>query len=97
MVRVLRSSAGNEVVATKDPSSHVHPDNVAATCGTCHEGILDKYRQSVHGRTPRDLSALPTSLDNLTSLRNAQGRYAEAEPLYHRFLVIKRTVLTQWS
>ena len=31
-----------------DPESSVHPDNIAATCGRCHDGIYEQYRPSVH-------------------------------------------------
>jgi cytochrome b subunit of formate dehydrogenase len=31
-----------------DSGSTVHPDNVAATCGTCHHGIAEEFRTSVH-------------------------------------------------
>lgn len=33
---------------SSDPASSVHPDNVSATCGTCHLGIYEKLRLSVH-------------------------------------------------
>ncbi len=31
-----------------DPASSIHPDNIAATCGTCHDGIYEKYDSSIH-------------------------------------------------
>ncbi len=31
-----------------DPRSSVNPANVAATCGNCHKGIYDNYRESDH-------------------------------------------------
>jgi len=31
-----------------DPDSSVHPDNVADTCGRCHDGIREKYNESIH-------------------------------------------------
>ena len=31
-----------------DPESTVHPDNVSATCGTCHHGIEERFEGSVH-------------------------------------------------
>ena len=34
-----------------DPDSSVHPDNIARTCGTCHDGIYEKYSSSVHSPT----------------------------------------------
>ncbi len=32
----------------KDPNSSIYPKNVPATCGRCHHGIEDQFRQSVH-------------------------------------------------
>lgn len=31
-----------------DPGSTVHTDNVADTCGTCHHGIEEEFRSSIH-------------------------------------------------
>ena len=31
-----------------DPRSSVHPDNVAGTCGKCHDGIAERYTASIH-------------------------------------------------
>src|SRR5262245_28225533 len=36
-----------------DPASPVHPSHIADTCGACHVGIVERYRKSVHGTTPR--------------------------------------------
>lgn len=44
---------GHKVVSVKDVTSPVHPDNVSATCGACHAGILRQYKQSIHGMTAR--------------------------------------------
>jgi len=44
---------GHEVLSHDDPRSAVHPDNVSKDCGKCHVGILEQYRESVHGRTKR--------------------------------------------
>lgn len=33
-----------------DPESTVHPDNIAETCATCHFGIYEKFKESVHSR-----------------------------------------------
>ncbi|MHC4547647.1 MAG: cytochrome c3 family protein [Planctomycetota bacterium] len=42
-----------------DPRSTVHHDNIAATCGTCHHGIAEEFRTSIHwpgnGKTDREL------------------------------------------
>jgi cytochrome b subunit of formate dehydrogenase len=35
---------------TTDPRSTVHKDNVPKTCGKCHMGVEQVYRQSVHGK-----------------------------------------------
>ena len=31
-----------------DPKSSIHPDNMAAVCGKCHEGIEEQYALSIH-------------------------------------------------
>ncbi|NOZ74769.1 MAG: hypothetical protein GXO90_05245 [FCB group bacterium] len=31
-----------------DPNSSVNPRNLANTCGTCHKGIEDEFRKSIH-------------------------------------------------
>jgi len=33
-----------------DPESTVNPENIAATCGRCHDGIYERYQRSVHSR-----------------------------------------------
>jgi hypothetical protein len=38
----------HEIRANDDPQSRVHRANVAATCGSCHEGIRTRYDGSVH-------------------------------------------------
>ena len=52
-----------ELPAT-DPVSSVHEDNVGATCGTCHLGIYEEFKSSIHSRTANDTeSTLPTCND----------------------------------
>jgi len=36
------------VLPRKDPRSSINPANVPATCGTCHHGIEEQFRKSVH-------------------------------------------------
>jgi cytochrome b subunit of formate dehydrogenase len=31
-----------------DPRASVNPDNIAGTCGTCHHGIEEEFRTSIH-------------------------------------------------
>jgi cytochrome b subunit of formate dehydrogenase len=51
-----------------DPRSTVHPDNIATTCGTCHHGIEEIYRTSVHWPENTDTDRdLPTCEDCHTS------------------------------
>lgn len=38
------------VLPKNDVKSSIHPNNVPSTCGSCHLGILEVYRQSEHGR-----------------------------------------------
>lgn len=47
-----------------DPRSSVHPDNVADTCGTCHHGIEEVFKTSIHwpGNTDTE-EDLPTCDD----------------------------------
>ncbi len=36
------------VLPRKDPASSINPANVPATCGKCHHGIEEQFRQSIH-------------------------------------------------
>jgi predicted CXXCH cytochrome family protein len=51
-----------------DPRSTVHADNIADTCGSCHHGIEESYKQGIHwaGNTETD-EELPTCNDCHTS------------------------------
>jgi cytochrome b subunit of formate dehydrogenase len=44
---------GHGTVAPSDPTSPVHASHVADLCGSCHVGIVERYRRSVHGTTAR--------------------------------------------
>lgn len=44
---------GHEILAPQNAASTVNRAHVAETCGKCHLGVLEQYRASVHGRTPR--------------------------------------------
>jgi cytochrome b subunit of formate dehydrogenase len=63
----------HNVLPHVDSTSSVHRDNIAATCGTCHHGIEEQYRESIHwiGRTDFDPEGedreLPTCEDCHTS------------------------------
>ncbi|GAB4246632.1 MAG: hypothetical protein Kow00109_22720 [Acidobacteriota bacterium] len=52
-----------------DPRSSVHPRKLADTCGTCHKGIEEEFKTSIHwpGNGARDLERLPTCEDCHTS------------------------------
>ena len=39
---------------TSDPASPMHPRNAPAICGRCHEGVVDVYMASIHGRHLKD-------------------------------------------
>ncbi|MFV1959180.1 MAG: cytochrome c3 family protein, partial [Planctomycetota bacterium] len=41
---------GHGILASEDPKARVNPRNVSQDCGHCHVGILEQYRQSIHGR-----------------------------------------------
>ncbi|MCP4594218.1 MAG: hypothetical protein GY842_26105 [bacterium] len=34
-----------------DTESSIHPDNIAETCGQCHDGIYEQYEHSIHSPT----------------------------------------------
>jgi cytochrome b subunit of formate dehydrogenase len=40
-----------------DSASMIHPNNVAATCGQCHHGIEEEFRESIHYPENGDYSA----------------------------------------
>lgn len=40
----------HDIRAVEDPASRVHRTNVPDTCGSCHTGVLNIYRESIHGR-----------------------------------------------
>ncbi|MCP3905068.1 MAG: hypothetical protein GY715_15700 [Planctomycetes bacterium] len=40
----------HDVRAADDPVSMVHRDQIPATCGTCHLGVVETYRTSIHGQ-----------------------------------------------
>ncbi len=37
------------ILPKENPESLLHPTNVSDTCGSCHQGIVEKYEPSVHG------------------------------------------------
>jgi predicted CXXCH cytochrome family protein len=39
----------HDVHAKSDPQATTHHTNIAATCGSCHKGILADFEQSAHG------------------------------------------------
>lgn len=41
---------GHGIQATENPDSMVHRSRVDETCGSCHVGVLEQYRESVHHR-----------------------------------------------
>ncbi len=40
--------SSHKELPAKDPRSSINPKNISATCGTCHTGIQDQFRQSIH-------------------------------------------------
>ena len=42
-----------EVLPAEDPESSVNRTNIAETCGSCHEGVLEEYMASSHGEAHR--------------------------------------------
>jgi cytochrome b subunit of formate dehydrogenase len=40
----------HEVLAVKAPGSRTHRDLIPRTCGTCHLGVIETYRTSIHGQ-----------------------------------------------
>ena len=39
----------HDLKPSRDPLSPIHWQNVPATCGKCHDGILEVFQESVHG------------------------------------------------
>ncbi len=58
----------HKALGEEDPLSTIHPDRIADTCGTCHKGIEEQFRTSVHwpGNTGTR-KELPTCEDCHTS------------------------------
>jgi cytochrome b subunit of formate dehydrogenase len=51
-----------------DPESSVHRDNLAATCGTCHHGVEEEFKRSIHATgEAKDGLRLPVCEDCHTS------------------------------
>jgi cytochrome b subunit of formate dehydrogenase len=54
----------HEIRSPLDPASTIHPDNVTATCGTCHEGSNENFARSythasaLAARAPHDWARL---------------------------------------
>ncbi|HUK56333.1 MAG TPA: hypothetical protein VLY20_06720 [Nitrospiria bacterium] len=40
----------HDIRAAADPASRVYRTNIPDTCGSCHAGVLNIYRESIHGR-----------------------------------------------
>ena len=40
----------HDILPSSDPHSRIWKQNVAATCGTCHQPVYDVYRESIHGQ-----------------------------------------------
>jgi hypothetical protein len=40
----------HDILPPADPKSRVNRANVPATCGTCHQGIVEQYASGVHGQ-----------------------------------------------
>ncbi len=46
---------GHDVRRAEDPKSQTNPRNVSGDCGKCHVGILEQFRESVHGRRMQEM------------------------------------------
>ncbi|MGE5848845.1 MAG: cytochrome c3 family protein [Candidatus Methylomirabilota bacterium] len=57
-----------------DPASAVHRRNVAGTCGTCHQGILAAYRDSIHAM------ALAKEVRDAPTCTGCHGEHTIAAP-----------------
>lgn len=40
----------HDILAPADPKSRVNRANIPATCGTCHNGVVQQYNAGVHGQ-----------------------------------------------
>lgn len=38
------------ILSASHPESPLHVSNVSATCGSCHQGVVDVYGRSIHGQ-----------------------------------------------
>lgn len=58
--------SAHKVLPRSDPESTVHDDNVSDTCGTCHHGIEEEFKTSIHWPSNgevHDADLLPTCED----------------------------------
>lgn len=64
-----------------DPASTVHPDQVAATCATCHAGVYEQFQRSVHSplitETEAELPACDDCHDSHTITRVDEGGFRQ--------------------
>lgn len=71
----------HKALPAENPESSVHPDRVAHTCGTCHDGIEEIYVKSVHWpKEGKSHESLPTCEDchtshSITRTDNADFRF----------------------
>ena len=58
----------HSMLPSADPESSVNKDNVIDTCGTCHLGIAEKFKKSIHSKSVNKTDKkLPTCIDCHTS------------------------------
>jgi cytochrome b subunit of formate dehydrogenase len=74
----------HSIFEASDARSSVNQKNVAATCGRCHAGELEKYRNSVHAKALGDEIAASTSGQPLAARPEvADGKKAPSCPTCH--------------
>jgi len=76
----------HKVLPADSPASSIYRDSIPATCGRCHEGIVEVYDRSAHGvalargDTTRTGHAAPVCVD----CHSGHGIVRADEPSWHR-------------
>jgi cytochrome b subunit of formate dehydrogenase len=58
------------MLKVSNPASPIHPSNIPETCGSCHQGVVAVYAESVHGK---NLAAGREDAASCTSCHHSHG------------------------
>jgi cytochrome b subunit of formate dehydrogenase len=75
----------HDILPHTDPASRINYQNVRKTCGACHEGVLEQFNRSVHGK----------ALDSGVKLEN--GKTAPTCTVCHHSHEIVRITDEDWK